>query len=376
MRACSSRSRCRSWSRRANGYDAGIVFFPPLTANLEHALPNKFFDLIQARVAIVTGPSPEMAGIVREFGCGVVAAGFTLDALVAALGELTPEGIAEMKEGAGRAAEVHSAERNRDTLLDARGRGAGSMTPRSFLVIVHPYPPTPSSGANRWGAIVKYLRRAGHDVRVVTSGAFGTLADAEQERGVIRTGDLMASPRLRRLAGIAPLAAPDGKGGGAAGADPGLPAVLTQVVVPDAFLASWAPQALAGRLAIPARAARRLRDHELAERVHPPRGPRAPAPARPRLDRRPARRLDLRALPARVPDTRAALAQPSARAPCAHRARTRSWRPPSRSPPTCARGSRSTWRTCRTPGTPIWRRASASRTRPPAAASSWCTPGS
>ena len=93
------------------------MFFPPLTANLEHALPNKFFDLIQARVAIVTGPSPEMAGIVREFGCGVVADGFTLDALVAALEELTPEGIAAMKEGAGRAAEVHSAERNRDTLL-------------------------------------------------------------------------------------------------------------------------------------------------------------------------------------------------------------------------------------------------------------------
>ena len=101
----------------ANAYDAGIVFFPPLTANLEHALPNKFFDLIQARVAIVTGPSPEMAGIVREFGCGVVADGFTLDALVTALEGLTPEGIAAMKAGAGRAAEVHSAERNRDTLL-------------------------------------------------------------------------------------------------------------------------------------------------------------------------------------------------------------------------------------------------------------------
>jgi glycosyltransferase involved in cell wall biosynthesis len=79
---------------------------------------------------------------------------------------------------------------------------------------------------------------------VVTSGAFGTLADPEQEHGVIRTGDLMASPRLRSLAGMAPLAAPDGKGGSGAGADPGLPAVLTQVLVPDAFLASWAPQAL------------------------------------------------------------------------------------------------------------------------------------
>ena len=87
-----------------------------------------------------------------------------------------------------------------------------SVTPRSFLVIVHPYPPTPSSGANRWGAMVKYLRRAGHDVRVVTSGAFGGLADPEEERPVVRTPDLMASPRLRALAGLAPLASPDAAG--------------------------------------------------------------------------------------------------------------------------------------------------------------------
>jgi glycosyltransferase involved in cell wall biosynthesis len=119
------------------------------------------------------------------------------------------------------------------------------VSPRAFLVIVHPYPPTPSSGAHRWGAIVKYLRRAGHDVRVVTSGAFGTLADPEQERGVTRTADLMASPRLRRLAGIAPLAAPDGSAAPPGGAAPELPAVLTRVLVPDAFLASWAPMALA-----------------------------------------------------------------------------------------------------------------------------------
>jgi glycosyltransferase involved in cell wall biosynthesis len=111
---------------------------------------------------------------------------------------------------------------------------------RSFLVLVHPYPPTPSSGAHRWGGIVKYLRRAGHDVRVVTSGAFGPLADPDEERGVIRTLDLMASARLRRLAGLQPLARPGSGGGG--GAE--LPGVLTKFVVPDAFLLSWAPMAL------------------------------------------------------------------------------------------------------------------------------------
>ena len=97
---------------RANAYDAGLVFFPPLTTNLAHALPNKFFDLIQARVAVVTGPSQEIASIVREFGCGVVAPDFTPDALASTLRELTPGRIAALKQGAGRAAEVHNAEAN------------------------------------------------------------------------------------------------------------------------------------------------------------------------------------------------------------------------------------------------------------------------
>jgi glycosyltransferase involved in cell wall biosynthesis len=121
---------------------------------------------------------------------------------------------------------------------------------RRFLVVVHPYPPTPSSGANRWAAMVKYLRRAGHDVRVATSAAFGVLADPDEERGVVRTADLMASARLRRAVGLPPLAPPDGAAAaaaaieGRAAAAAGLPRPLTHLVVPDPFLLSWAPMAL------------------------------------------------------------------------------------------------------------------------------------
>jgi hypothetical protein len=118
---------------RVNAYDAGVIFFPPLTANLAHALPNKFFDLLQARVAVVVGPSPEMERIVREFDCGAVAPGFTLDALVETLRSLTPDRIAELKQGADRAADVHSAERNRDVVLELVEEalaGAGDYTGR------------------------------------------------------------------------------------------------------------------------------------------------------------------------------------------------------------------------------------------------------
>ena len=108
---------------------------------------------------------------------------------------------------------------------------------RRLLVIVHPYPPVPSVGSNRWGAIVKYLRRMGHEVSVVTTGAFGPLA-GDEERDTVRTTDLMALPWLRRLVGLGPLATP-----GKVAALPPVPGLLTQTIVPDAFLLSWAPMA-------------------------------------------------------------------------------------------------------------------------------------
>lgn len=107
---------------------------------------------------------------------------------------------------------------------------------RRLLVIVHPYPPVPSVGSNRWGAMVKYLRRAGHEVCVVTTGAFGPLPP-DEEHDTIRTTDLMALPWLRRLVGLGPLAQP----GAPTTAVPPVPSLLTKTIVPDAFLVSWMP---------------------------------------------------------------------------------------------------------------------------------------
>jgi len=107
----------------------------------------------------------------------------------------------------------------------------------------------PSVGSNRWGAMVKYLRRSGHEVCVVTTGAFGQLPPAE-ERDTIRTTDLMALPWLRRLVGLGPLAQP----GAPATTVPPMPGVLTKTIVPDAFLLSWMPFARrAARRAVRAR---------------------------------------------------------------------------------------------------------------------------
>ena len=67
------RCRCASWCRFSSAYDIGVFLVPPTTFNLRHTLPNKFFEFIQARLAVAVGPSPEMARIVEQNGCGVVA---------------------------------------------------------------------------------------------------------------------------------------------------------------------------------------------------------------------------------------------------------------------------------------------------------------
>ena len=107
----------RELVRFSSAYDIGVFLVPPTTFNLRHTLPNKFFEFIQARLAVAVGPSPEMARIVEQTGCGVVAADFTPEALAAALTGLDHAQINLMKQNSDRIARQMSAESNRETLL-------------------------------------------------------------------------------------------------------------------------------------------------------------------------------------------------------------------------------------------------------------------
>ncbi len=73
-----------------NDYDVGIHVLPPTNTNNELALPNKFFDYVQARLALVIGPTPSMVEILREHDLGIVTADFEPASLTAALDALTP----------------------------------------------------------------------------------------------------------------------------------------------------------------------------------------------------------------------------------------------------------------------------------------------
>ncbi|MCK3770205.1 glycosyltransferase [Microbacterium aerolatum] len=83
-----------------NQYDVGVFMLPPRTFNYRHALPNKLFDFVQARLGIVVGPSPEMAAYVTDHHLGVVSDEFTVDSLRAAIETLTVEKVSEYKRNA------------------------------------------------------------------------------------------------------------------------------------------------------------------------------------------------------------------------------------------------------------------------------------
>ncbi|ANS77941.1 capsular polysacchardie synthesis protein [Serinicoccus hydrothermalis] len=94
-----------------NAHDVGIHVLPPLSFNNTHALPNKVFDYVQARLGLLVGPSPEMARLVREHGVGVVADGFDVAAVTAAVAQVQADRVAGWKQAAARAARELSDER-------------------------------------------------------------------------------------------------------------------------------------------------------------------------------------------------------------------------------------------------------------------------
>lgn len=90
--------------------DVGVFVLPPVTFNYLWSLPNKFFDFVQARLAVVVGPSPEMAGLVRQHRLGVVTDDFDAASLARALDALTPQEVEGYKRASHAAARELSAE--------------------------------------------------------------------------------------------------------------------------------------------------------------------------------------------------------------------------------------------------------------------------
>ncbi|MCI5160925.1 MAG: hypothetical protein D3917_02665 [Candidatus Electrothrix sp. AX5] len=100
-----------------HAYDIGLFLLKPMNTNYEFALPNKLFEFIQARLAVIIGPSVEMAKIVNKYQCGRVAENFNSTTCAALLNSLTNEDIFQMKKQSSVAAVQENFEQERGKLL-------------------------------------------------------------------------------------------------------------------------------------------------------------------------------------------------------------------------------------------------------------------
>ena len=100
-----------------NKYDMGIFILEPINFNYKHALPNKLFDFIQARLGIGISPSLEMKKIVEKYDLGVVADDFSARSLARKINSLDYQDFVRFKNNSHAAAEKLSANENKKLLI-------------------------------------------------------------------------------------------------------------------------------------------------------------------------------------------------------------------------------------------------------------------
>ena len=87
-----------------NAYDIGAFWMPPVTTNARLTLPNKFFDFVQARLALAIGPSIEMIALLEKHELGVISTGYEVPQIIDSLRQLTPEVVDQFKQASHTAA--------------------------------------------------------------------------------------------------------------------------------------------------------------------------------------------------------------------------------------------------------------------------------
>jgi glycosyltransferase involved in cell wall biosynthesis len=83
-----------------NKYDLGLYILPNDTINHDLALPNKVFEFVQAKLALVVSPNKAMTNMVLNYGIGKVSAGFDAKSMADLLKDLNREEILGFKQRA------------------------------------------------------------------------------------------------------------------------------------------------------------------------------------------------------------------------------------------------------------------------------------
>jgi hypothetical protein len=109
-------------SQALSFYDVAIVLGSDKTGNDLYALPNKFFQSVQAGLMIICGPNPAVAKLVQEHHLGIVLPDWRAESLVRAVKSLTPEIVADYRSKVFEARHSLSEQRSREVFMKGIAR--------------------------------------------------------------------------------------------------------------------------------------------------------------------------------------------------------------------------------------------------------------
>lgn len=102
----------------SNKYDAGIFILPFTNFNYRFALPNKFYEFVQSRLGIITGPSPEMAKLIHKYQLGLVTDSFVPEEIAAQINSISKEQFEVWKMNSHKSAAELSSDSNKKIFLE------------------------------------------------------------------------------------------------------------------------------------------------------------------------------------------------------------------------------------------------------------------
>lgn len=108
-----------------NAYDLFVYGLQPESLNARHALPNKFFENVQARIGQVLTPTSGMLPYLEEFKLGRVSRGFSGEDLAEVLNDISYDEILDFKRSAHGAAHALAWERFAPQIHQVVGRLIG-----------------------------------------------------------------------------------------------------------------------------------------------------------------------------------------------------------------------------------------------------------
>ena len=111
--------------RFTNQFDIGLYILDNTIINARYALPNKFFEFVQARLAIAVGDSPEMRSYIEKYQLGVSAKKNTPKAMAEEILKLSKDDVMRFKQAAHAHARELSSEPNIVRLKEIAGELAG-----------------------------------------------------------------------------------------------------------------------------------------------------------------------------------------------------------------------------------------------------------